>query len=102
RISRFGRRRNDRPMNCDQYPLPRPRVVAIAKDTYLTPKYPFPDASNLPGAGAPMYGQDITSAVGRLAPKGQSVGTTPAMLQPKMEKLLAVFASGDRSGMARR
>lgn len=89
-------------MNCDQYPLPRARVVAIAKDGYLTPKNPFPDPTNLPGVVAPMYGQDLTSSVGRAALKGQSVGTTPIALKPKMEKLLTIFASGDRSGMARR
>jgi hypothetical protein len=40
--------------------------------------------------------------LGRAAPGKQSVGTTEAALKPKMEKLLSKFASGDKTGMARR
>jgi hypothetical protein len=87
-------------MNCKMYPLPQPRVVAIAKDSYLTPKNPFPDPTNLPVVAAPRYGQDITSSYGRRAPHGNSVGTTPDQLTPKMRRLLSIFAAGDKSGIA--
>lgn len=40
--------------------------------------------------------------MGRVAPGGQNVGATPAALKPKMEKLLSIFARGDRAGMAKR
>ena len=84
------------------YQLNRPMVIAIATDTYLKPKIPFPDPANLPGVAAPKYGQDITKGTGRSAPKGMSVGKTPADLKPKMRKLLQVFASKDKSGMSTR
>ena len=87
---------------CTKYYLPVPKVVAIATDKYLTPKTPFPDTANLPGVPAPMYGQDITFGTGRAAPNGQSVGDTEADLRQKMWKLLDIFASGDKSGMAKR
>ena len=89
-------------MNCTQFPLRPEKVVAVARDTYLTPRLAFPDPANLPGADAPKYGQDITSSYGRSAPKGQSVGSSPAELIPKMRKLLDIFARGDRTGMATR
>lgn len=82
--------------------LRAPLLVAVATDTYLTPKVPFPDKEHMPLIKAPMYGQDITSATGRAAPGKQSVGTTAAELKPKMRKLLTTFAAGDRSGMATR
>ncbi len=90
------------PPSCSQFPLLHPRLVAIAQDAYLTPTTPFSDNINLPGIAAPKYGQDITSAFGRIAPKKQDVGSTPAELKPKMRKLLSIFASGDTSGMAKR
>lgn len=79
-----------------------PVIAAIARDSYLTPRIPFPDPVHLQFIPPPMYGQDTTSGYGRLAPKQQSVGKTPAELAPKMRKLLDTFAAGDRSGMARR
>jgi hypothetical protein len=82
--------------------LARPLLVAVATDKYLTPTTPFPDPDYLVGIPDPMYGQDITSGVGRAAPTGHSVGTTPADLKPKMRKLLDIFATKDRSGMAKR
>ena len=87
--------------NCTQYPLRPQKIVAIATDKYLTPTTPFPDPVNLPGVVL-KYGQDITSGMGRAAPAKQSVGTSVGDLKPKMEKLLQIFASGDKSGMARR
>lgn len=90
------------PPNCSQFPLRPPRLVAIAKDTYLTPTTPFPDNVNLPGIAVPKYGQDITSGYGRSAPGKKDVGSTPAVLKPKMRKLLTTFASGDTTEMAKR
>ena len=81
--------------------LSSPKVIAIARDTYLTPTHPFADAQNLPGVPAPKYGQDITHGYGRKAPGGQSVGTTVPDLKAKMLKLLGEFAKGDNSGMAK-
>lgn len=89
-------------LTCAQHPLPAPKVVAIATDSYLTPNVEHPDPTNLPGVPAPKYGQDITFGYGRSAPNNQSVGTTIAELKPKMRNLLDVFASGDQSGMATR
>ncbi len=88
--------------SCSQFPLHPPLLVAIAKDAYLTPTTPFPDHVHLPGITAPRYGQDITYGYGRSAPGKQNVGSTPALLKPKMRKLLTIFASGDTTGMARR
>jgi hypothetical protein len=82
--------------------LARPLLVAVATDKYLTPTTPFPDPDYLVGIPDPMYGQDISFGVRRAAPKGHSVGTAPADLKPKMRKLLDIFASKDRSGMAKR
>lgn len=87
---------------CTKYYLPTPKVVAIAKDKYLTPKTPFADPINLPGVPAPMYGQDIAFGIGRAAPNGQTVGNDEAELRQKMWTLLEKFASGDKSGMAKR
>lgn len=90
------------PFSCLRLPLQPPKVVAIAKDGYLKPKFPFPDQANLPPMFVPKYGEDITSSVGRAAPEGQSVGETADELKLKMRKLLGIFASGDKSGMASR
>jgi hypothetical protein len=89
-------------LDCRQHPVMPPRVVAIATDTYLRPAVPVADALNLPGVAPPRYGQDITSAYRRAAPKKQDVGATPAILKPKMRKLLTIFAAGDRTGVATR
>ena len=44
----------------DTYNLHSPKVVAIAKDKYLTPTTPFADTDNLPNkVDTPKYGQDI-------------------------------------------
>ena len=88
--------------NCSRFPLSPPKLVAIAQDAYLTPTTAFPDNLHLPGIAAPKYGQDITCGYGRAAPGKQDVGSTPAVLKPKMRRLLTVFASGDKTGMARR
>jgi len=88
--------------NCTNFPLQPPKVIAIAKDKYLTPKTPFPDQINLPGVLDPKYGQDITSSINRVAPGKQDVGKTVDILKPKMRKLLAQFAHGDKSGMSTR
>jgi hypothetical protein len=88
--------------NCSAYPLNPPLLVAIAQDTYLKPTTPFADMTNMPAIAAPKYGQDIESGIGRAAPAGQNVGATPAILEPKMRKLLTEFASGDKTGMAKR
>jgi hypothetical protein len=89
-------------MNCAQNRLAPPRVVALARDSYLAPTTPLADSIHLPASFTPRYGQDISSGYGRAAPDGQSVGTTPAELKPKMQKLLSIFAAGDRTGMAGR
>lgn len=88
-------------MNCQQFPVNPPKVVAIATDKYLTPTNAFADPG-LPAPHVPRYGQDITFGNNRAAPLGHDVGTTDVVLKPKMEKLLNVFASSDRTGMARR
>ena len=89
-------------MDCAPYPVSPRKVVAIARDKYLTPTVSFPDPANLSMVSPPKFGQDITTSRGRPAPHNQSVGRTPAELTPKMEKLLSIFASGDKGGMARR
>jgi hypothetical protein len=89
-------------MSCTPTLLTPARVVAVATDTYLNPTHPFPDPANLPGGHVPRYGQDLTFGVCRSAPHGHNVGGTEAELKPKMEKLLGVFASADKSGKARR
>ncbi len=82
--------------------LLQPKLVALAQDSYLTPTNPFADNENLPGIIAPKYGQDFTSGYRRAAPGKQDVGSTPAVLKPKMRKLLDIFAAGDKTGMASR
>ncbi|MCP4119997.1 MAG: hypothetical protein GY737_32295 [Desulfobacteraceae bacterium] len=89
-------------IDCTKYPLNPPKVIAIAQDNYLTPKTPFPDVINLQHVSAPKYGQDITSSINRVAPGKYDVGQSENDLKPKMEKLLTVFARGDKSGMAKR
>jgi hypothetical protein len=86
-------------MDCTRYPVNPPRIVAIATDKGLKPSA-FADPT-LPGP-PPKYGQDLTFGVGGAAPGKESVGTTEAALKPKMEKLLSIFASGDKTGMAKR
>ncbi len=88
--------------NCSQFPLSPTLLIAIARDSYLKPTNPFPDNTHIPLIAPPKYGQDITFGRGRKAPGGQSVGSTPADLKPKMRKLLTIFASGDKTGMANR
>jgi hypothetical protein len=89
-------------MDCTNSPLLPPKVVARATDAYLTPTYPFPDSTNLPMVPPPTYGQELTFGYGRTPQHPHSVGKTPDELKPKMYKLLDKFASGDKSGMARR
>ena len=83
-------------------PLPQPLALAIAKDNYLTPQYPFPDTTHIPLLSPPRYGQDITSGCRARAPQGQSVGDDVNDLKSRMLKLLKVFAGGDKTGMALR
>ena len=83
-------------------PIVPPRLVASATDRYLTPRTPFPDAANLPASVIPRYGQDIAFGLGRRAPLGNDVGSTRAVLEPKMRRLLGEFAHRDKTGMARR
>jgi hypothetical protein len=87
-------------MDLTQHPLAPRRIVAIATDKYLQPKHDFADR-DLPGL-PPKYGQDFTFGKGRAAPNGHTVGKSEADLKPKMEKLLDLFASKDKTGMARR
>jgi hypothetical protein len=89
-------------LDCRQHPLLPPKVVAIATDKYLTPVTPVADPANLVGVAPPRYGQDIISGYRRPAPGKQNVGATPAVLKPKMRRLLTIFAAGDRAGMATR
>jgi hypothetical protein len=89
-------------VNAGNNPVVPHKLVAFAKDRYLTGSTRFGDPANLPYAFDPAYGQDITFGVGRAAPGRQDVGKTPLDLVPKMQKLLNVFAAGDTSGMAKR
>jgi hypothetical protein len=89
-------------MDCTQNRLAQPKVVAVARDTYLTPLYAFADTTNLVAPYVPKFGQDLSFGRGRPAPGRQSVGTTEATLKERMSKLLTIFAAGDRFGMARR
>ena len=86
---------------CKYYRLARPKIIAIATDTYLTPTTTFADPG-LPGSHALGFGQDLSSATGRTQPHGPSVGATTAVLETKMRNLLTVFASNDTDGKARR
>jgi hypothetical protein len=79
-----------------------PRLVAVAVDRYLKPSTAFQDLVNLAGLPPPKFGQDITFGISRKAPGGQSVGTGPKELTPRMRKLLSIFAGGDTSGMSTR
>lgn len=87
-------------MTCTMYAVTPPKIVAVATDKYLTPTNSSVD-KNLPGT-APKYGQDFTFGTGRAAPLGHNVGSTEAVLKPKMRKLLGEFASDDTTGMAKR
>jgi len=89
-------------MSTNYIKLERPKLVAFAKDKYLRPSTYFPDTDKLPPCLFPMYGQDITSSSDRIAPGKQDVGKTEDELKPKMRKLLEIFASNDKSGMAKR
>jgi hypothetical protein len=89
-------------VNAGNNPVVPHKLVAFARDRYLTPTTPFGDPANLPYATPPAYGQDITFGFGRSAPNGHSVGSSPMDLIPKMEHLLLAFAAGDASGMAKR
>jgi hypothetical protein len=83
-------------------PVFPPKLVALARDIYLKPKIIIADPVHLMSAPTPAYGQDVTSGYGRMAPRTQSVGATPEVLKPKMQRLLSEFAAGDKSHMAKR
>jgi len=89
-------------LDCSQHPLSPPKVVARATDPTITQVTSFPDTTNLPLEPPLIYGQDLTYGYGRHPPGKQGVGDTPAILKPKMRKLLSIFASGDNTGMATR
>lgn len=82
--------------------LNQPRVIAVARDRYLTPTTPFPDGANLPGVAPPKYGQDMTCSVNRRPPGNYDQGKTVKDLEPQMRKLLGEFAVGDKNGMSKR
>lgn len=87
-------------MDASKYPLAKQRIVGIATDRYLTPTHGFID-SDLPGAPVLKFGQDVEFGTARAAPLGHNVGSTEAVLKPKMEKLLGIFAHSDKAGMAK-
>lgn len=87
-------------MDCSPYPVAPPRIVAIAKEPGLNPKYKFADP-DLPGP-PPQYGEDFTFGTNGVAPNGENVGSTEAELKPKMRHLLDYFAADDKTGMASR
>ena len=87
-------------MVCALRSVAPPKIVAIATDKTVVQTNASVDP-DLPGP-PPKYGQDFTFGVGRAAPGGEDVGATPDELKPKMEKLLAIFAAGDDTGMAKR
>jgi hypothetical protein len=82
--------------------LSPPILCAIATDKVLKPTHSFPDTANLPSGASPMYGQDLTFGTSGAGRRKHNVGSTVADLTPKMNKLLSVFASNDKSGMAGR
>jgi hypothetical protein len=84
-----------------EFQLTQPKIIAIATDTYLTPKTKVAD-SQLPGSHVLDFGQDLSFATGRKQPTGVSIGTTTAALSGKMRLLLDEFASNDKSGKAKR
>jgi hypothetical protein len=88
-------------MDCKSYPLNPPRIVATAVDFNPTRPNSFDD-SFLPAPYKPGYGQDLTFGTGGKPPEPRDVGSSETVLKPKMEKLLGVFASDDKSGMAKR
>jgi len=87
-------------MDCIQYPVAPPKIVAIATQSGLKPTYKFADP-DLPGPPL-LYGEDLTFGVKGIAPNGEDVGSTEAELKPKMLHLLDYFAADDDSGMAHR
>ena len=93
---------NVKPFDSSKHRLSPPIVVAVATDKYLTPLFPFADKDNLPDKFTPKYGQDITSRIGKHSKQKHSVGNKPSELKQKMRKLLSIFASGDKTGMAQR
>ncbi|CAN94830.1 hypothetical protein sce4667 [Sorangium cellulosum So ce56] len=89
---------------CKLFRLAQERIIAIATDPALrstTPTATVPDPL-LPGGHALSFGQDISFSTGRAQPHGPSVGSTTAVLEPKMRELLSWFASNDTHGKARR
>jgi hypothetical protein len=94
-------------ISCDRFRLTRPKVIAIATDSVLKPVKTFTDSALLGGTTLD-FGQDITFEGGpsgtpaRALPHGPSQGTTTAALEPKMRKLLGIFAANDHNGKAKR
>lgn len=86
---------------CKLYRLERPRIIAVATDSYLSPSTFFVDES-LSVNHALGFGQDITFSRGRAQPYGVSVGSTTADLEDTMRELLDEFASNDADNKAQR
>jgi hypothetical protein len=68
----------------------------------LRPTNAFPDSMHLPGVIGPLYGQDLTSSIGRKPPGNYDQGKTVAELVPKMRQLLRIFAANDGERFATR
>jgi hypothetical protein len=77
-----------------------PKIVAIATQPGLQPKYSVADPDLL--GATPRYGEDLTFGQYGRAPNGEDVGSTDTELKPKMRHLLDYFADDDTSGKARR
>lgn len=73
----------------------KPRLVAVARDTYLSAKIDFPDSYLPAGCVAPEFGQDISYALNRIIPFGVGVGNSEQELKKKMRKLVDIFSSSD-------
>ncbi len=93
---------NTNDVNLFDYPVRNKKVIAVATDTYLSPKVEFPDPQYLPSQYTPRFGQDISYAYRKTSPKNYSVGNDVRDLKKKMRLLLSTFAKGDKNGMATR
>jgi hypothetical protein len=91
-----------RTKTCQDLQLRKPFLVGLAIDQYLTPKVPVIVTDPGLKDNTIRFGQDVEFSVGRAAPNKQSVGTDEATLKSKMRELLKIFASGDKTGMAKR
>lgn len=90
------------PDACVIHRLVKPRLVATARDTYLTPLISQPVNDDFLHGASLELGQDVTYGWGRAAPNGSSVGDDESTLKTRMAALLKSFAGGDRDGKAKR